>query len=280
MRLTRFVSLLTLGAALCATGAAQDARAIVARAVAADNRSDRLARDYTYKVRDEIIEHDKDGRVKSTQSTLDEVLYIGGKRYFHPLEKDGKPLRAAQQRSEDAKLDRAVKDANRMTEAERNKQLADAERDRAKQRADFKDIPDAFDFRLIGDDTIDGRETYKITATPKPSYRGKLRSILNNIEGTVWIDKADFNWVKFEAEVLNTFRIGWFLARVDKGTHISYRMTRVNDELWAPADVTLNASARLALVKKVNVEQHVTFSDYRKFQTDSKIIATDADDSR
>ena len=30
--------------------------------------------------------------VKAVHTTVDEVLYIGGKRYFRPLEKDGKPI--------------------------------------------------------------------------------------------------------------------------------------------------------------------------------------------
>src|SRR5690349_2502907 len=64
----------------CGICAAQNARDIVARAVAADDRSDRLARDYTYKIRNEIIEHDDAGRVKSTRSSVDEVLYIAAKR--------------------------------------------------------------------------------------------------------------------------------------------------------------------------------------------------------
>lgn len=253
---------------------AQDPRALVARAVAADDHSDRLARDYTYKVRDEISALDSKGSVEAVHSTLDEVLYIGGKRHFNPLEKDGKPISAAQQRKEQAKLDRAASEASRATDAQRTKQLQQAEAERAKDRADFKDIPDAFDFKLLGEEPVDGRPAYKIQATPRPAYRGKLHAILNTIEGTLWIDKQDYIWVKFEADVLNPFYLGLFLARVDKGTHISYEMQHVNDDLWVPKQVTLTASARFALVKKVNVSQKVTFSDYRRFQTDSRIIAT------
>src|ERR1700759_2267991 len=57
----------------------QDARSIVARAVPADDHSARLARDYTYHVRDEIIERTAAGAPKNTHSTVDEVLYIAGK---------------------------------------------------------------------------------------------------------------------------------------------------------------------------------------------------------
>lgn len=267
----RAAALLFISAGLCF---GQDARSLVSRAVAADDHSDRLARDYTYKIHDEIRELDSTGAVKSVHSTVDEVLYIGGKRYFRPLEKDGKPIAASEQRREQARLDRAVNEADRLTEAERDRRIAHEERDRAKSRAQFRDIPDAYDFKLLGETVIDGRGAYEISATPRAGYNGELRGILRNLEGTLWIDKQDSIWVKFEAEVLKPFSLGWFLARVAEGTHLSYEMMRVNNELWVPKDISLKASARLALFKKVNAEQTVTFTDYRKFQTDSRIVTT------
>ena len=269
----RFAALLLTGACICSgICSGEDARSLVARAVAADDHSDRLARDYTYKVRDEIRELDAAGAEKSVHSTMDEVLYIGGRRYFRPLEKDGKPIPAAEEHREQAKLDRAVAEASRLTETERNKRIGNEERDRAKRRAQFNDIPDAYDFKLVGETVINGRGAYEIQATPRAGYHGALRSVLRNLEGTLWIDKTDFIWVKFEAEVLKPFSLGWFLARVGEGTHLSYEMMRVNDELWVPKDISLKASARLGLLKKVNVDQEVIFSDYRKFQTDSRIV--------
>jgi hypothetical protein len=267
---------MTRAALLFFTGAllsnAQDARALVAQAVAADDHSNRLARDYTYKVRDETRELDSAGKVKSIHSTLDEVLYIAGKRYFRPLEKDGKPVPAAQARKEQAKLDRAADEAGRLSETEHEKRLTDAENERAKQRAQFKDIPDAYDFKLLGDATIDGRPAYKIGASPRSAYHGQFKGILHNVEGTLWIDKQDLDWVKVEADVLKPFSLGLFLARVGAGTHLSFEMMRVNNELWAPRRLTLRASARLMMMKKVNVEEELTFTDYRKFQTDSQIV--------
>lgn len=266
----RVAALLLVGACACA---AQDARLIVARAVAADDHSDRLARDYTYKLRDEIRELDGAGHVKSVHSTVDEVLYIAGKRYFRPLEKDGKPIPSADARREQAKLDRAAAEAGRLTEAEHQKRISAAERDRARQRAEFKDLPDAYDFRLLGETTIDARPVWEISAAPRPTYHGAFQGIFRSVEGKLWIDEKDSNWVRVEADVLKPFSLGWLLARIAPGTHLTYEMMRVNDEIWAPKRILLKASARLLMLRKVNVEQELTFSDYRKFQTDSRIVA-------
>ena len=269
----RAVALLTIGACVCF---GQDARSLVARAVAADDHSYRLALDYTYKVRDEIREFDAAGGVKSDSSTLDEVLYIGGKRYFHPLQKDGKPLPAGEAAKEQAKIDRAAAEAGRLSEAEHNKRIEAEERQIARRRAQFKDIPDAFDYKLIGDAVIEGRGAWEIAATPRPQYHGEMSGILHNVEGTLWIDKRDYNWVRFEADVLNPFSLGWFLARIAEGTHLSYELMPVGtpgkDEFWVPKSMSLKASARLALLRKLRVDQEVTFSEYRRFQTDSRIV--------
>jgi hypothetical protein len=252
----------------------QDARSIVTRAVAAWDHNDRLMLDYTYKVRDEIRELDAKGKVKSDHSTLDEVLYIGGKRYFKPLERDGEPLPAGKEKSEEAKLERAAREAGRLSEEEHQQRVDEAERDRLKRREQFRDVPGAYDFKLLGETPIEGRRTWEILATPRPGYRGKFGGLFRNIEGKLWIDEQDYEWTKVEAEVLDNFSLGWFLARVDKGTHISFAMTRVNDEIWAPGHFSLTASARIALMKKINAEQDVTFSDYRKFSADARIVAS------
>lgn len=258
---------------------AEDARSLVARAVATDDRSYRLALNYTYKMRDEVDDLDESGAVKSVHSSLDEVLYIGGRRYFRPLAKDGKPIPAGEAQKEQAKLDRAAAEAGGLSQTDHAKRLAEEEQQIAKRRAQFKDIPWAFDYRMLGDDVVEGRGAWKISASPRPEYHGQLSSILHNLQGTLWIDKQDCSWVKFEADVLHPFSFGFFLARVAEGTHLSYELMPVGtpgkDAFWVPKDISLRATARFALVRKVSVEQKITFSDYRRFQTDARIVSTD-----
>jgi hypothetical protein len=270
-----------LAAVLILTGAGassgEDARSIVARAVAANEHSDRLMRDYVFQARNETRELNSAGGVKSVHAGVDEILSIGGKRFVLPLEKDGKPLPPAEAAKEQAKLDRAVAEAKRLTDAEREKRMEDGARERASRQARLRDVPDAYDFRLLGETVVDGRAAFEIEATPRPEYQGRYRNILHNIEGKLWIDKQDYNWVRVELEVLRTFSLGLFLARIGEGTHVSFEMMRINDDVWAPRRVSLTASARLALIRKINVEQEVIFSGYRKFQTDSRIVSAGGD---
>ncbi len=252
---------------------AVDAREIVRRSVQVDDRDSKLASDYTYVQRDVVRELDGQGNVKSTHSHTRDVLYIGGKPFRRLIEKDGKPLPAGEERKERERMDKAVAESNRMTDAERAKRAAEHEQTRARQRESFKDIPEAFDFTLLREEKRDGRDVYVFGAKPRDGYRGKHRELLSKMQGTLWIDKSDYHWVRAEAETLGTISFGLFLARLAAGSHMEFEQTRVNGEIWLPKRATVTASARLALVKKVSFDQEVTFSGYRKFQTDSRVVS-------
>jgi hypothetical protein len=55
---------------------------------------------------------------------------------------------------------------------------------------------------------------------------------------------------------------------------MEFEETRVNGEIWLPKRVSFQGSARLAMVKKFNIAEEVSFSNYRKYQADSKIVST------
>jgi hypothetical protein len=50
-------------------------------------------------------------------------------------------------------------------------------------------------------------------------------------------------------------------------------LTRVNDEVWLPVRVNVRADARLVFLKTLHGEIDITYSDYKKFQGDSQIVA-------
>jgi hypothetical protein len=56
------------------------------------------------------------------------------------------------------------------------------------------------------------------------------------------------------------------------GSRFTLERTRVNNEVWLPKKLTLNFSGR-ALIKHVNLEQVITYSDYRKYSSSSRIVA-------
>jgi hypothetical protein len=81
--------------------------------------------------------------------------------------------------------------------------------------------------------------------------------------------------MKMEAEVIDTIVWGGFLLRLHPGSHIELEQTLVNDEVWLPLHARINLDARVALFKTIRLDVDVTFSDYKKFRADSKIISVE-----
>jgi hypothetical protein len=247
----------------------EDAREIVRRSVKADTRNEALRRDYTYKVLNIL-------RLPGPPRTeLFEVLSLGGSTFRHLLERNGKPLPPEEALREQARVDFAIQEKKKLSDNERNRDAQKSQASRAREREMFQHIPEAFDFSPMGETEINGRDTWIIAARPKRDYNGKASSVLRHTEGTLWIDKQDYEWVKVEARALETISLGWFLARIAKGTRISLENIRVNDEIWAPKRVAVQGSARLALVKKISADQEHIYSDYRKFRTDSRMVSAE-----
>ena len=256
-------------------GQTPDGVTIMKRSVAADNRQEELRRDYTYDTLTESRELDSRGKVKKTTTTKTEVLTLGPKRLRMVVEKDGKPLPPAEAKKEKEKFAKAAQEVAAMSPAEKQRRITEENRRLNAERAKFQHIPEAFTFTVLGEESIDGRPAWKIRADPVPTYSGPYAFAMRNLEGTVWIDKADYAWVKVEADTLGTVSFGWYLARIAKDSKLRLESRKVNDQLWAPSKIYLRATGRLALVKAVRIDEDITFSNYRKFQTDSKIIASE-----
>ncbi len=100
----------------------------------------------------------------------------------------------------------------------------------------------------------------------------KEAKFLPKFRGRVWIDKNEAQLSKLDVECIDTVSLGWFLARVHKGSRIVIEQTRVNDEVWLPKHIALKVGVRLALLKNFNVEMEQTYRDYKKFRATAKIV--------
>jgi hypothetical protein len=270
------VRILTLIVCLPAILAAQDPREIVRRSVEVDQKNVELARNYTYLERDEVRILDGSGKVKNTHTQTWDVTLLEGSSYRRLVARNDQPLSPKEQRKEEDKLRKSIEQRRNETEEQRQRRIADSERRQERQHEPMKELPDAFDFRLVGEETLPSGEVYVIDAAPKPGYKPKLRSAayFPKVKGRLWIDKSDHYWAKVEVETLDTISLGGFLVRFGKGGHLMVEQARVNQEVWLLKGVTLRLSARFALITGVHAELTITFSDYKKFQVDSRVVPT------
>ena len=137
----------------------------------------------------------------------------------------------------------------------------------------MKEIADAYNFRLVGTRIVDGHSTNVIDADPRPGFEPhqKNAKFLPKFRFRVWIDEKDEEWIKLDIQCIDTVSVGLFLASIHKGSNIQIEQTEVNNEVWLPKHVSLRLDARV-LFSGENVESDVTYWDYKKFRTDTKIV--------
>jgi len=248
-------------------------RELLRRAEEKDIENDKQQRDYTYIERQEEHKLDGHGTVKKIESRTSEVLEIYGEPVARLTAKDDKPLPANEAKKEDEKIQKIIDKRKNESEADRRKRVEREEKSREEDRKFVLEIADAFNFRLVGSEVLDGRDTWVLEGEPRPGYEPKQREgrILSKFKGLVWIDKAETQWVKLDITAIDTISVGFVLARIHKGTRVLIELTRVNDEVWLPKLVQLHFDARVALFKSYDEDVEQTYRDYKKFRTDTKI---------
>ena len=265
--------------ALAAIAAAQtpDAREIVRRSIQAGDENWQVARYYTFLQRTDERQLDSAGRMKSKEVKTWDVTLLEGSPYLRLVERDDRPLPAAEAKKEQEKLEKSNAERSKESPAERQRRIDGYERRRERQRKTMHEVEDAFDFKIAGQDRVKGRDVWILEATPHPGYRPRSRDakVLPNVRGKLWIDQRTYHWAKLEAEVIHPVSWGLFLVRLDEGARIRFDETRVNDEVWLPQRISITASARIGIFKKLRVQEDTTYKNFRKFQTDSRMVAVE-----
>jgi hypothetical protein len=234
-----------------------DARQIVSPSVAATQHNWQARDHYTYMERDEDRRLDSHGLVKSEDVDVTSMMLVNGARFEQLMEHNGQLPSAAQQRKRDEDLEKLKHETP-------EEQAARLRKDQ-ENRSFLRDLLEAFDFQLIGEEIVDGRPAYVLHATPHPGYhaRGKYGNMFSKVEGKLWVDKRDFGWIKVDGQVTQSFSMGLFVARVQRGSHIILEQTCVGDGVWVPKRLEVRASARILFVKSLDMERILTYSDYR-----------------
>src|SRR5271169_1360072 len=256
----------------------RDPQEIMRRAVQEDIFNWEEAKDYTYLERSQEDALDSNGHVKSSTSETNEILVLYGEPFERMVAKDDKPLSEKEKKKQDGEFEKETRKRENETPEQRQKRLQKYEKDREDGRAFVREILDAYRFTLAGTEVLNGRATWVIDGTPRPGFEGKRREskILPKIKPRFWIDQQDYSWTKLRAEFIDTVSIGWVVARLHKGSQFEVQQVRVNDEVWLPQRIDVKLDARVALLKGINENVHVTYQDYRKFRTETKISVAES----
>jgi hypothetical protein len=257
-----------------ATLSADQIKDLIRQAAENDVENDKKQRNYTYIQHQEEHRLNGKGEPQSSETKTFEVMMLYNDQVLRLIEKDDKPLSEKDAVKEEEKIQKIIDKRKNETEDQRKKRLAMEEKNREEDRQFVREVTDAYNFHFVGVDDLEGRPTYVIDAEPRPSFEPQRKEarFLPKFRFRVWIDKAESQWVKLDAECIDTVSIGWFVARIHKGSRLMIEQTQVNDEAWLPKHMAVKVDVRLALLKNYNIEQDVTFRDYKKFHSETKIV--------
>lgn len=251
-----------------------DPKEIVRRATEMDHHNFERAQKYNCTQRQVVKQLDKHGNVKSTEIKTYDINFYFGEFYPRLVQVNDKSLSEKDQKKEDEKLEKFLSKRRNEDEDDRRKRQEKDRKDREEGRAFVKDVVNAYDFRLVGDEQVSGADTWVIEAIPRKDFKPTQphADILKKIKGRMWIEKKDYNWVKVEAEAFDTISFGWFLFRIHPGSRFVLETQNINQELWALKSLTIKGSARIALLKNEAIEQQDEFSNFKKFSSTVTIL--------
>jgi hypothetical protein len=230
---------------------------IVRRSVANTNADWDAAPQYDFTERDIVT-----GPGKSSTKTY-QVMMIAGSPYNKLIAVNGERLTPAQATQEDQKLKKETDRRRTESPSARQKRVSEFQKERHQDHALMAEMAKAFDFKLTGEDTINGHRCFVLDATPKPGYQPSSREtkVLTGMRGTMWVDTQAYQWVKVHAEVFRQVKFGLFFARVKPGTEFTLEEKPVTGNLWLPSHFSMAVNANVLFASRRSTDDE-TYTNY------------------
>lgn len=236
-----------------------DARGLVRESIRNGEEAWKKSFSY-YCIKDDVNrQFDSSGQVKEVDNDVYDIIPLGDHTSYQVhVEHNGEPVTGSEKVKSQQEL-REWRSASPALKHRRfEKQLTD--------RSYMKEVADAFNFRIRGEEHLPTGPAWVVEATPRPGYEAKSRyaHMFPKMRGTLWIDQKDIQWVRADAVATDTVAFGFFIARLAKGSHIILEQMKLPDGTWVPKRIEAKASARTFIFFTHNFEEDITYSRYRK----------------
>ena len=245
------------------------------------DKIDEMRERYTCRAIEIERKHDGDGRIKETDTRTFEVTPVGGRSVERLISVNGKELSVSEREKEDKRVQKEIEEI--MKRREKKEQNEERARAKGEKKKDDDDDVEIKDFLRISEITSVRREMFRgheviaFDFEPRKGFKPKNRSedIVNKLAGTIWVDEAARQIARLEARLTDSYKIGGgMLASIGASTAFSFEQEKIGDEVWLPSSMEANISARVLLLAKFNRSVERRYSDYKKYQIDSKYDLT------
>lgn len=245
-----------------------DARALLLKVVENQERNEDLQRQYAYVETTTTETVDGKGKVTKTESLTYEVTPTLDGEYKRLVARNGTPLSEKDARSEEKLLREFREKQKNLSAAEQDKAREKVRRRTDRFKTRLRESLEVFDFTPLADEEVDGRPVRAFAFKPRPGYKPRSRatSVLNKLEGTLWIDPARAQLVKLRALFREDYKLaGGIFGNVAKGSEAVAEQRDARGEVWLLDRITLKVNARLYFLKRYSARVTTAYSDYKKF---------------
>ena len=261
----RLAILLILAAAAlpAADTSPEGLRQLVRQCLVNLDKTDAQMRGYEYTIHEDSKEYEGHAAAK-TRSVVMRRGYIDGLPVNRVLARNGTALTPAEQQKNEEELKASVATRKAETPEQREKQAAERRKRNAERESWYKEAPEALDYKLAGEDTLDGRKMLIVAFSPHPGYHPKnlWSRVLEKMTGKIWVDPEESEIARAEAGLSGDVTIGWGLvARINQGSHFTLTRSRAAPHVWLTGKQTASYSARIVF-KTIRGESTTEFSDF------------------
>lgn len=237
-----------------------------------------LLEKYTYTEMITKREFDSTGQMKVKEAETFELTFYKGNRIRRQVAKDGKPLSAKDEAEEQKRVEKRVREIEKH-EAEKVRQAGkEGDFDRhddggRRRRMSISDVMRVSKLTSPRRERFRGRDVIVFDFEPLPGYKPQkdYEKLFGKMAGALWVDPVDKQVARVEARLIESYKIGGgVLASLKEGANFVIEHERVNQEIWLPTRAEINLGIRVLLVKGLNINQTVTYGDYKRFNVESE----------
>jgi hypothetical protein len=203
------------------------------------------------------LEKESDGKheTRAVIETKDGSLY-------RLLAVAGKPLSAADESSEAARILRFSQNSEEQRKAEQARR-----KDMEQCNTFLQMIPDAFVFEYAGQNS----NSTKLTFKPNPRFRPPSREgkVLQQMAGEMWVDTKQQRLVSIVGQLVNDVKFsGGLLGHLQKGGQFTVRRAEIAQGDWEMTELTVNMHGRALLFKNICVQQKEVHTGFHRVPDD------------
>ena len=167
------------------------------------------------------------------------------------------------------------RDGQRVTDGEVDRIKVKGEGRREGGRTRMDDVVAMLTFKMERRESVNGRDAIVIAFAPRPDADPETREgrIAKAFTGNVWVDEAAREVIRVEATAVDTISFKTFgdvtfgfglIARLNEGSTVTLHRQPIDDGLWLPTSIRFSGEGRALLIRKLNVDQRIEWSEYRK----------------